>query len=109
MGEPLAEISVAAPVKVKLPRAFCCRQIVELLSAEIAAEGDVVRAVQPEQVGRQGAGLEPIIGCLSIGNPTDAGGKLQARRSPIDRALVVTADAEISRNIHAVGEIRSDT
>ena len=85
------------------------RQIVELLPAEIAAEGNVVRAVQPEQVGRQGAGLVAIIGGLGIGNPTDAGGKLQARRSPIDRALVVTADAEISRNIHAVGEIRSDT
>ena len=73
------------------------REEVELLAAEVAADREVVRAVAPEDVEPDGAGLIAGEGLLAVGQPGDAAGEGEARRSPVLRLLVVAGDAGLAR------------
>ena len=98
---------VALPVNVKLPRASCCDRMSQLLTADVAAERDVVPAVAPEALGapavRRGCCCDAY---CALAEPGDAARELQARRAPVDRILVVAGDAGVARHVGAVGEVR---
>ena len=81
-------------------------QVIGLLPAEVAADGDVVAAAVPVQLGADAVGLEAIVGGVRVGEAGDLAGEAQARRSPVGGVGVDASDAGLAFDVLAVGEVR---
>ena len=72
------------------------REVVELLSAKVSAQRDVVVAVIPQDRGGNAVCLIAIEGALSIREARDSTRKDERWRSPVGRVLVVARDARLA-------------
>src|SRR5262245_24337111 len=80
--------------------------MIELDAAGIAANRDVVRALEPQHRIRNPAGLiarEALLSVVQSGKPV---GERKAGWSPVLRLLIVAADPRVARYVDAVGEVR---
>ena len=78
------------------------RTVVELLAAEIAAEGDVVNSVNPEHGQGGSAGLVTGVGAVLVGQLGNAAREGQGRRTPVGRILIVPGDSGEPGDILAI-------
>ena len=86
----------------------CLEEIVELLLAQIAANGKVVAAAIDTGGSGKAIGTVTIERALLVNERGNAAGEGERRRSPVGRVLVVAGNAGIARNILPVFKIRND-
>ena len=104
-GTPFITCSVAAPVKVKLPRASCCDRWLNCCRRETGSEFEGMGLAHRRAGIRDAACLVTRERLLRIGKPSDAVREVKAWWPPVSRILIVSRNPSLSRDVQPVREI----